>query len=60
MSKQERTGKEELNPQTFASEGVEGYVSYMGPLEHVLGGFTNGIKSGMSYSGAFNLEVLRR
>ena len=60
ISKQNRVGKEEINPQTFASEGVEGYIQYMGPLEYVLRGFVNGIRSGMSYSGALNLKVLYR
>ena len=32
ISKQERTGGESLNPQTFSSEGVEGYIPYTGPL----------------------------
>ena len=57
ISKQERTGGENLNPQTFSSEGVEGYIPFTGPLEYVLKGFANGIKSGMSYSGAFTLKV---
>lgn len=29
----------------------------MGPLEYVLKGFVNGIRSGMSYSGALSLKV---
>ena len=57
ISKQHRGGKEEINPQTFSAEGVEGYIPYMGPLEYVLKGFANGIRSGMSYSGAYNLKV---
>lgn len=59
ISKQHRGGKEEINPQTFSAEGVEGYIPYMGPLEYVLKGFVNGIRSGMSYSGALNLKVKR-
>lgn len=49
-----------MNPQTFSSEGVEGYIPFTGPLEYVIQGFASGIKSGMSYSGAFNLEQLRK
>jgi IMP dehydrogenase len=48
-----------LNPQTFSSEGVEGYISFTGPLQYVIQGFASGIRSGMSYSGAFNLKQLR-
>lgn len=59
MAKQERTGGENLNPQTFSSEGVEGYIPFTGPLEYVVKGFANGIRSGMSYSGAFDLKQLR-
>jgi hypothetical protein len=56
----ERTGggKDDINPQTFSSEGVEGYIPFTGPLEYVLQGYSNGIKSGMSYSGAYTLKVL--
>ena len=57
ISKQERTGGDNLNPQTFSSEGVEGYIPFTGPLKFILDGFANGIRSGMSYSGAFNLKV---
>lgn len=56
LSKQEKTGGEGLNPQTFSSEGVEGYIPFIGPLQYVIQGFASGIKSGMSYSGAFNLK----
>lgn len=59
ISKQERTGGDKLNPQTFSSEGVEGYIPFAGPLKYLLQNFANGIRSGMSYSGAFNLKVLK-
>ena len=48
-----------MNPQTFSSEGVEGYIPFTGPLQYVIQGFASGIRSGMSYSGAFNLKQLR-
>lgn len=56
MAKQEKTGGE-INPQTFSAEGVEGYIPFIGPLRFVLQNFASGIKSGMSYTGAFNLKV---
>lgn len=57
MAKQFKTGNQEINPQTFSSEGVEGYIPYMGPLQYVIQGFANGIKSGMSYTGATTIKV---
>lgn len=58
ISKMERTGGD-INPQTFSAEGVEGYIPFTGPLKFVLQGYASGIKSGMSYSGAYNLKELR-
>lgn len=49
----------DINPQTFSAEGVEGYIPFTGPLKFVLQGYASGIKSGMSYSGAYNLKELR-
>jgi IMP dehydrogenase len=59
MAKQEKTGGE-INVQTFNAEGVEGYIPFIGPLKFVLQNFASGIKSGMSYTGAFNLQQLRQ
>jgi hypothetical protein len=56
MSKTEKNGGD-INPQTFSAEGVEGYIPFTGPLRYVLQSFANGIKSGMSYTGALNLKV---
>ena len=56
ISKMEKTGGE-INPQTFSAEGVEGYIPFLGPLRFTLDGFRSGIRSGMSYCGAFNLRV---
>lgn len=56
MAKQEKAGGE-INPQTFSAEGVEGYIPFTGPLKFVLQNFASGIKSGMSYTGAFTLKV---
>jgi hypothetical protein len=56
LAKQEKTTGDNLNPQTFSSEGVEGYIPFTGPLQYVIQGFASGIRSGMSYSGAFNLK----
>ena len=48
----------EPNALAFASEGVEGFVPYCGALKDQLTAFTNGIRSGMSYSGARTLDEL--
>ena len=56
MAKQEKTGGE-INPQTFSAEGVEGYIPFLGPLQFTVQGFGSGIRSGMSYTGAYNLKV---
>ncbi len=39
-------------------EGVESLVSYKGPVEEVLSGMMAGVKSGLSYCGANNIEDL--
>ena len=40
-------------------EGVEGQVTYKGPLEHVVGQLVGGLRSGMGYCGAKNIEQLQ-
>ena len=55
IAKAEKTGAQNLNPQTFSAEGVEGYIPFTGPLKFVIQGYANGIRSGMSYTGAYNL-----
>lgn len=43
----------------FVPEGVEGRVPYAGRLVDVVGQLVGGLKSGMGYAGAPNLEALR-
>lgn len=43
----------------LVAEGVEGRVPYKGPLSEVVYQLMGGLKSGMGYVGAENLEVLR-
>ncbi|HMB48501.1 MAG TPA: IMP dehydrogenase, partial [Afifellaceae bacterium] len=40
-------------------EGVEGQVPYKGPVSHVLHQLAGGLRSGMGYVGAANLEEFR-
>ena len=59
VAKAERTGDENPDAQKFTPEGVEGYIPFAGPLEGVLTQFVQGIKSGMSYSGARTIQELQ-
>ena len=51
------------DPQTLPSklvpEGIEGRVPYKGPLEAMIQQLVGGLKSGMGYCGAANLEELQ-
>jgi len=58
ISKSEKLGTKEPNSNSFTPEGVEGVIPYAGPLKDVLNQFVNGVKSGMSYCGAHNIEEL--
>lgn len=59
VSKAQRIGDQEPGSKAFTPEGVEGYISYAGPLKDVLHQFVSGIQSGMSYSGAKYIEDLQ-
>jgi IMP dehydrogenase len=59
VSKAQRLGDQEPGNKTFTPEGVEGYIAYAGPLKDVVHQFVSGIKSGMSYSGAHNIDELQ-
>ncbi|MEF9497077.1 IMP dehydrogenase [Chlamydia sp. 04-14] len=51
---------QENNAKKFVPEGVEGLVPYKGSLHDVLYQILGGIRSGMGYLGARNLEELRQ
>ncbi|NPA80759.1 MAG: IMP dehydrogenase [Thermotogae bacterium] len=46
-------------PTKYVPEGVEGMVPYKGPVSDVLYQLVGGLRSGMGYLGAKNLEALR-
>jgi len=48
-----------VNGEKYTKEGVSGYVNEKGPVADVLKQLIGGIKSGMSYIGAKNLEELK-
>ena len=47
-------------PAKYIPEGVEGMVPYSGPVADVLFQIVGGLRAGMGYVGAANLEELRR
>jgi IMP dehydrogenase len=59
LAKAQRMSSNEPNSMKFLPEGVEGYIPYVGPLKEVLNQFTGGIRSGMSYCGAFNIPEVQ-
>lgn len=52
--------REENGKSNYTPEGISGYVEWSGSLEDVLSDLAGGIRSGMSYCGAENIEELRR
>ena len=58
-----RIDKKEVDPQEIfdiVPEGVESSVVYKGSMKEVVNQLIGGLKSGMSYCGAANLEELRK
>jgi IMP dehydrogenase len=52
--------KQNGNGKTLRVEGISAKVPYRGPVIDTLNNLEAGIRSGLSYSGAHNLEELRR
>jgi IMP dehydrogenase len=50
----------ELSPGKMVPEGIEGRVPYKGPVSDVLYQMVGGLRSGMGYCGAADLESLQR
>lgn len=48
-----------VNASHYTPEGISGWVKAKGPLERTLSALTGGIRSGLSYVGARNLDELR-
>jgi len=47
-------------PGKHVAEGVEGRVRYAGPMSELIGQIVGGLRSGMGYAGAADLDDLRR
>lgn len=58
LSNAQRQGIPEPDSVSFTPEGVEGYVPYCGPVSETLKRICDGIRSGVSYSGANNIMEL--
>jgi IMP dehydrogenase len=54
-----RYAQEGVKPDKLVPEGIEGRVPYKGPLADFLYQLVGGLKSGMGYVGARNIEELR-
>lgn len=57
LSKQERLGNKKLNTD-FHVEGVEGEIEYKGSVKNEIQRICNGMRSGMSYLGLYNIDEL--
>jgi IMP dehydrogenase len=55
----ERYGQKQSKPNKLVPEGVEGRVPYKGPLAEYVYQLVGGLKAGMGYCGAANIEELR-
>jgi IMP dehydrogenase len=49
-----------LSEDKLVPEGIEGKVAYRGPVAEVVHQLVGGLRSGMGYAGAPNIETLRR
>ncbi len=59
LRKTSKTG-EKIDLSEMTPEGVEGYVSYKGPVKDVINQISGGIRSGFSYVGCHNFSDLRK
>jgi IMP dehydrogenase len=55
----DRYGSGQSNGSKLVPEGIEGRIPYKGPLSDFLYQLVGGLRSGMGYAGAANLESLR-
>lgn len=59
VANSQRQGTKEPDSITSFVEGVEGYVPYSGPVEDTLRQICNGVRSGLTYTGAYNIKELQ-
>ncbi|MDE2311922.1 MAG: IMP dehydrogenase [Patescibacteria group bacterium] len=58
LGSKDRYGQDSLTVSKLVPEGIEGRVAYKGPLAEVANQLVGGLKSGMGYLGAANLDQL--
>ncbi len=56
----DRYFQDESDVKKLVPEGIEGRVAYKGPLAHTMEQLVGGLRAGMGYCGAKDLEALRR
>ena len=57
-NKAKKMGQQTSNIETMTPEGVEGYVTYKGPVKDIVNQICGGLRSGLSYVGCGSLEDL--
>ena len=58
-NKAEKLGQSTNNLETMTPEGVEGYVTYKGPVRDIINQICGGLRSGLSYVGCDSLDNLK-
>ncbi len=58
--KSAKLGKDTKFLETITPEGVEGYVTYKGPVKDILEQIKGGLRSGLSYVGCHTLQELKK
>lgn len=58
FNKSAKLGQDTKHLENITPEGVEGYVTYKGPVKDIIKQIEGGIKSGLSYVGCQSLEEL--
>lgn len=58
-NKSSKLGEDTKHLENMTPEGVEGYVTFKGPVKDIIQQIEGGIQSGLSYVGCHNLEQLK-
>ena len=57
--KSSKMGEDTKHLENITPEGVEGYVTYKGPVKDIIYQIEGGLRSGLSYVGCSSLQKLR-
>jgi IMP dehydrogenase len=58
-NKSSKLGQDTKHLENMTPEGVEGYVTFKGPVKDIVQQIEGGIQSGLSYVGCHTLEELK-